>query len=72
MPSANGVSFACLMPFDGALDFEVVAGVVGEGVGADQQQNDVGGVDLLVDGLGEIASVENFLANSPVPNSINF
>ena len=31
----NDVSLACLVPLHSALDFEVVAGVVGEGVGAD-------------------------------------
>lgn len=55
------MSFACLMPFDSALDFEGVAGVVGEGVGADQQQNDVGGVDLPVDGLGAIVAGKNLV-----------
>ena len=58
----NDVGLAGLVPLDGTLDFEVVAGVVGDRVGADQQQNDIGGVELLVDGLGAIVTGENLVA----------
>jgi hypothetical protein len=34
--NGNDTSLACLMPFNGSLNFEVVAGVVGKGVGTDE------------------------------------
>ena len=39
-----------------ALDFEVVAGVSGDRIRTVQQQNDGGGVELLLDDLGAIAA----------------
>lgn len=44
-----------------ALDFEVVRGVSGDRIGTDQQQNNIGGVELLVDDLGAIAAGKNVL-----------
>lgn len=32
--NGDDASFACLVPLDGSLDFDGVAGIVGEGVGA--------------------------------------
>jgi len=62
--NGHDASLACLMSFNGSLDFEVVAGVVGEGVGADERQNDVGSVKLLVDDLGGFVAGKN-LALAP-------
>ncbi|MGF1523746.1 MAG: hypothetical protein ACFBSF_15625 [Leptolyngbyaceae cyanobacterium] len=50
---------SCLVTFDGASAFEVVAGVIGEEVGADQQQNNVGGIEPLVDDLGGFVTGED-------------
>ncbi|MEO0377892.1 MAG: hypothetical protein AAF329_25510 [Cyanobacteria bacterium P01_A01_bin.17] len=38
--NGNDESLARLVPLDGPLDFDGIAGVVGKGVGADEQQND--------------------------------
>ena len=43
------------------LDFEVAAGISGDRIGTVQQQNNVGGVELLVDDLGAIAAGKNLL-----------
>lgn len=60
------------MPFHGTLDFEVVAGVVGEGAGADHQQNDIGGIELLVDGLSAIVAGEYLVAAPASYNALAF
>ncbi len=70
--NGDNAGLAGLVPLDGALDFEVVAGVVGERVSADQKQNDVGGVELLVDGLGAIVAGENLMAAPAGDNALAF
>lgn len=51
--------FACLMAFHCPVNFDVVAGVVGDRVGADQQQDNIGAVEAIVDHLGAIVAGEN-------------
>lgn len=68
----DDAGLARLVPLDRPLDLEVVAGVVGEGVGANQQQNDVGGVELLMDGLGAIVVGENLVIAPALDDALAF
>ena len=56
------------MPLNGPLDFEVVAW----GVGADEQQNDVGGVELLVNDLERFVTGENLVLASTGNDALAF
>ena len=65
--NGDDAGFACLMVFHCPVDFDVVAGVVGDQVGADQQQDNVGAVEAIVDHLSAFVAGKD-LAVVPTGN----